>query len=180
MVADASVDYPKTIEVLRASERNAPAQALETLAKEPKAGDEAWRSKVSETIARGGVAIAANGSRLDAEWPSIAWQIVAFLVLTAAEVLVSVTCLEFSYTQAPKKMKSFVMSLYLLSVSAGNVLTALVNKFTQDADGNSLLPGASYYWFFTTLMLAAAVVYIVVSLFYREREYLQSAEDAAA
>jgi dipeptide/tripeptide permease len=180
MVADASVDYPKTIEVLRASERNAPAQALETLAKEPKAGDEAWRSKVSETIARGGVAIAGDGSRLDADWPSIGWQIVAFLVLTAAEVLVSVTCLEFSYTQAPKKMKSFVMSLYLLSVSAGNVLTALVNKFTQDADGNSLLPGASYYWFFTTLMLAAAVVYIVVSLFYREKEYLQSAEDAAA
>jgi POT family proton-dependent oligopeptide transporter len=148
--------------------------------KEPQTGDEAWRAKAVETVARGGVAIASDGSRIEADWPSIGWQILAFIVLTAAEVLVSVTCLEFSYTQAPKKMKSFVMSLYLLSVSAGNVLTALVNRFTQDEAGNSLLPGASYYWFFTTLMLGAAVVYIVVSLFYREKEYLQGAEDAAA
>jgi hypothetical protein len=29
-------------------------------------------------------------------------------------------------------------------------------------------------------MLGAAVVYIVVSLFYREKDYLQGAEDAAA
>jgi dipeptide/tripeptide permease len=180
MVASASIDFPKTIETLRAAERNAPAQTLETMLKEPQTGDEAWRAKAVETVARGGVAIASDGSRIEASWPSIGWQILAFLVLTAAEVLVSVTCLEFSYTQAPKKMKSFVMSLYLLSVSAGNVLTALVNRFTQDEAGNSLLPGASYYWFFTTLMLGAAVVYIVVSLFYREKEYLQGAEDAAA
>jgi POT family proton-dependent oligopeptide transporter len=180
MVANASIDFPKTIETLRAAERNAPAQTLETMLKEPQTGDEAWRAKAVETVARGGVAIASDGSRIEADWPSIGWQILAFIVLTAAEVLVSVTCLEFSYTQAPKKMKSFVMSLYLLSVSAGNVLTALVNRFTQDEAGNSLLPGASYYWFFTSLMLGAAVVYIVVSLFYREKEYLQGAEDAAA
>jgi POT family proton-dependent oligopeptide transporter len=180
MVASASIDFPKTIETLRAAERNAPAQTLETMLKEPQTGDEAWRAKAVETVARGGVAIASDGSRIEASWPSIGWQILAFIVLTAAEVLVSVTCLEFSYTQAPKKMKSFVMSLYLLSVSAGNVLTALVNRFTVDEAGNSLLPGASYYWFFTTLMLGAAVVYIVVSLFYREKEHLQGAEDAAA
>jgi hypothetical protein len=78
-------------------------------------------------LSDGGIAVATDGSRHDAEWPSIAWQILAYIVLTAAEVLVSVTCLEFSYTQAPKKMKSFIMSLYLLSVSAGNVLTALAS-----------------------------------------------------
>ena len=38
--------------------------------------------------------------------PTVSWQIVAYLVLTAAEVMVSVTCLEFSYTQAPREMKS--------------------------------------------------------------------------
>lgn len=180
MVANTSIDYTKTIETLRAADRNAPAQTIETMLKDPQQADEAWQAKVVETIARGGVAVASDGGRIDANWPSFGWQILAYLVLTAAEVLVSVTCLEFSYTQAPKKMKSFVMSLYLLSVSAGNVLTALVNRFTQDEAGNSLLPGASYYWFFTTLMLGAAVVYIVVSLFYREKEYLQGAEDAAA
>jgi POT family proton-dependent oligopeptide transporter len=135
---------------------------------------------MAKTMSVGGIAIATDGARHDANWPSIAWQLLAYLVLTLAEVLVSVTCLEFSYTQAPKKMKSFIMSLYLLSVSAGNFLTAFVNKFTQDADGNSTLVGASYYWFFTYLMLGAAIVYIVVSLFYREKEYIQTAEDAQA
>ncbi|HIN79936.1 MAG TPA: MFS transporter, partial [Planctomycetes bacterium] len=36
------------------------------------------------------------------ERPSIGWQILAYAVLTAAEVMVSITGLEFAYTQAPK------------------------------------------------------------------------------
>src|SRR5437588_6484393 len=54
------------------------------------------------------------------ETPHIGWQILAFVVLTAAEVLVSVTHLEFAYTQAPKKMKSLVMCTYLGAISLGN------------------------------------------------------------
>ncbi len=180
MVASTSIDYPKTIESLREIERNAVARDMENLLKDAPTNDTAWQDKMAKTMSVGGIAIATDGARHDANWPSIAWQLLAYLVLTMAEVLVSVTCLEFSYTQAPKKMKSFIMSLYLLSVSAGNFLTAFVNKFTQDADGNSTLVGASYYWFFTYLMLGAAVVYIVVSLFYREKEYIQTAEDAQA
>jgi dipeptide/tripeptide permease len=180
MVASTSIDYPKTIESLREIERNAVARDMENLLKDAPTNDTAWQDKMAKTMSVGGIAIATDGARHDANWPSIAWQLLAYLVLTMAEVLVSVTCLEFSYTQAPKKMKSFIMSLYLLSVSAGNFLTAFVNKFTQDADGNSTLVGASYYWFFTYLMLGAAIVYIVVSLFYREKEYIQTAEDAQA
>ena len=48
---------------------------------------------------------------------NIGWQLVAYLVLTAAEVLVSITCLEFSYTQAPKKMKSLILACFLMSVA---------------------------------------------------------------
>ena len=43
--------------------------------------------------------------------PSIGWQILAYALLTASEVMVSITCLEFSYTQAPKKMKSLIYSI---------------------------------------------------------------------
>jgi POT family proton-dependent oligopeptide transporter len=70
--------------------------------------------------------------RIDAgETPSIAWQLVAFVALTASEVMVSIVCLEFSYTQAPKAMKSFVMALFLFAVFAGNLLTAQINDFIQ-------------------------------------------------
>ena len=63
------------------------------------------------------------------ETPSIAWQLFAYAVLTASEVMVSITCLEFAYTQAPVSMKSAVMALFLFSVSLGNYFTAGVNKF---------------------------------------------------
>jgi len=108
-----------------------------------------------------------------ARWPSVVWQLAAFVVITAAEVLVSITCLEFSYTQAPPQMKSLVMSLYLLSVSLGNLFTALVNWLTKDAAGNSTLAGADYYWFFTGCMALATVLLVPVVLLYRPREYLQ-------
>ncbi|HEY0981166.1 MULTISPECIES: POT family MFS transporter [unclassified Schlesneria] len=109
--------------------------------------------------------------------PHIVWQLVAYLILTLGEILVSITFLEFSYTQAPNKLKSLVMSLYLLSVSLGNALTALVNVFIQNADGSSKLPGASYYWFFTGLMLVAALGFLVVVATFREKTYLQSEAD---
>ena len=60
--------------------------------------------------------------------PSIAWQLFAYAVITFAEVMVSITGLEFAYTQAPKKMKSVIMALFLFSVSLGNVVTAVVNN----------------------------------------------------
>jgi len=105
--------------------------------------------------------------------PNISWQVLAYVVLTAAEVMVSITCLEFSYTQAPNSIKSMVMSLYLLSVSLGNLITAGVNAVIQNTDGTSKLPGASYYWFFTGLMAVAAVMFVAVALRYRGRSYSQ-------
>lgn len=108
--------------------------------------------------------------------PSISWQVLAYVLLTAAEVMVSITCLEFSYTQAPNSMKSIVMSFYMLSVSLGNFITAGVNAVISNADGSSKLPGASYYWFFTGMMLVAAVVFIGVALTYRGKQYIQESE----
>jgi proton-dependent oligopeptide transporter, POT family len=112
-----------------------------------------------------------------ARWPSVVWQVAAYVVLTAAEILVSITCLEFSYTQAPPQMKSFVMSLYLLSVSLGNLFTAAVNWATRDGSGHSTLTGAAYYWFFTGCMAVATALLVPVVLLYRPREYLQQEAD---
>lgn len=59
--------------------------------------------------------------------PSVGWQILAYVVITASEILVAIVGLEFAYTQAPKTMKSLVMSLFWLSVWGGNQFTAQVN-----------------------------------------------------
>ena len=98
------------------------------------------------------------------ETPTIYWQGLAYIVLTSAEVMVSITGLEFSYTVAPKNMKSVVMAIWLFSNSLGNVVTAAVNTMIQNVDGTSKLPGASYYWFFVGLMVVTATGFALVSL----------------
>lgn len=95
----------------------------------------------------------------DGHSPSIAWQLAAYLALTAAEVMVSITALEYSYTQAPKLLKSMTMAFYMLSVSAGNLFTSLVNFLNLRADGSTRLAGADYFWFFAALMLGTALLF---------------------
>jgi len=112
--------------------------------------------------------------------PHIAWQLLAYLVLTCAEVMVSITCLEFSYTQAPPTMKSFVMAFFMMSIAAGNLFTSAVNFLIQRPDGTSRLAGADYYWFFTLLMAVTAVGFAVVARYYRGKTYIHEERPAAA
>lgn len=102
----------------------------------------------------------------------IAWQILACFILTASEVMVSITCLEFAYTQAPQAMKSLVMALFLLTVSLGNYLTSAVKFFLSDTQGKSVLNGADEFWFWTILMAIGAFLYLFVSQSYKPKEYL--------
>ncbi len=103
--------------------------------------------------------------------PNIIWQLFAYVVLTSAEVMVSITCLEFSYRQAPKTMKSFIMAFYFLSVALGNLLTSAVNFFIQNDNGTSKLEGASYFWFFTLLMLITTFLFLFVSDHYQKNKH---------
>lgn len=105
--------------------------------------------------------------------PSIWWQVLMYLLLTSGEVMLSITAYEFYYTQAPRQMKSLVMACYMLSISAGNLLTLVVNTVIQTPDGGSRLPGASYYWFFTGLMVATLIGYCFWAPTYRGQTYLQ-------
>jgi POT family proton-dependent oligopeptide transporter len=109
----------------------------------------------------------------DGATPSVAWMFFAYFLLTSAEILVSITALEFSYTQAPKKMKSFVMAVFFLSIWLGNMFTAIVNHVIENPDGTSKLEGADYYWFFVAVMAVTAVLYIPVAMRYPVKEYIQ-------
>jgi POT family proton-dependent oligopeptide transporter len=103
--------------------------------------------------------------------PHILWQIAAFAVLTAAEVMVSVTHLEFAYTQAPRKLKSLVMCTYLGAVSLGNFFTARINFSIEQ--GTLHLKGAKYFLFFTMVMLVTSVLFVFFARFYRGKTYIQ-------
>jgi dipeptide/tripeptide permease len=106
--------------------------------------------------------------------PSVNWQFLAYVILTLGEAMVSITGLEFSYTQAPNRMKSAVMALWLFTVSMGNLFTAGVNYVIRNEDGTVKMNDQQYFLFFAGLMVAAALVFVAVASFYRGKTYLQS------
>jgi len=98
--------------------------------------------------------------------PSIGWQFIPYLLITIAEIMVSITGLEFAYTQAPRQMKSTIMSFWFLTVFAGNELTAWVSEINK-------FQGASFFWFFAALMLSFSGLFIWSASRYKVREYLE-------
>jgi POT family proton-dependent oligopeptide transporter len=108
--------------------------------------------------------------------PTVWWQFLAYVILTMGEAMVSITGLEFSYTQAPNKMKSAVMAMWLFTVSLGNQFTAGVNWFILNPDGSAKMSDYQYYLFFAGLMFVTTVIFVFVSMFYRGRTYIQRSE----
>ena len=120
------------------------------------------------------VAVALLQARIQAAGPGqvhVLWQIIPYSLLTVAEVLVSVTGLEFAYTQAPRTMKSTIMSFWLLCVTFGNILVAFLAPLQK-------LSLTTFFWTFAGLMAGAALIFAVLASFYRGKTYLQPAEAA--
>ena len=84
--------------------------------------------------------------------------------------------LEFAYTQAPKRMKSLVMSLSLLSISLGNLLTAGINHLIKTMNLQETLTGATYYLGFAAMMFVASILFIFVARTYQEVTILHEEE----
>jgi POT family proton-dependent oligopeptide transporter len=103
---------------------------------------------------------------------NIGWQILAYAILTSGEIFVSITCLEISYTFAPKKLKSVVVSLFLLSISIGNIITSIVNFYNVRSDGTLILEGMYYFLFFTILMLVITFIFLIISKKYKKEEII--------
>jgi POT family proton-dependent oligopeptide transporter len=83
---------------------------------------------------------------------SVAWQAIPYAIITVAELLVSVTGLEFAFAQAPQSMKSTIMSLWFLTISAGNMLAATVLQVNR-------FEGPAQFVFFAALMAVAAIAF---------------------
>jgi proton-dependent oligopeptide transporter, POT family len=96
---------------------------------------------------------------------NVGWQFIPYFILTAAEIMVSVTGLEFAYTQAPKSMKSTIMSLWLLNFFIGNLLTAWISKI-------NVFQGDMYFYFFAGLVLAVSFIFMWIAKNYKMRNYL--------
>ena len=107
--------------------------------------------------------------RIDAgDSPNVGWQVLAYIIITAAEVLVYQTGLEYAYAQAPPSMKSTIMAFWLLTIAAGNFLVSGINSNIASGGIFAQLEGAHYYLFFIALMCVISVLYIFISRTFKE------------
>lgn len=105
--------------------------------------------------------------------PSIWWQIFAYMVLSAAEVLVSITGLEYAYTHSPKSMKSTMSGIWFLVVSLGNLFTAAINgNISNHGFLSTYLVGANYYWFFVGVIAVFVFAFVFIAPRLKERSYI--------
>ncbi len=95
---------------------------------------------------------------------SILWQLAPYIVLEAGEVMLSATALEFAFSQAPKNMKSIIMSFWLMTIAGGNFLVA---AFTNLNAKFVHARGATEFYFYAALMFVVAGIFIVCATLYR-------------
>jgi POT family proton-dependent oligopeptide transporter len=86
------------------------------------------------------------------------WIVGAYIIVTAAEVCISVVGLELAFTAAPKALKSFVSALWLLTVAGGNLGDMVITRWY----GN-VLNAAQYFGMLTALLLAITVSFFFVA-----------------
>ncbi len=122
----------------------------------------------------------ADGTIDMAQAPSVWWQIAAYFLITIGEILISITGLEYAYTNAPKSMKSTIMSCWLLTVSVANAMVSAINGNIshKNADGTiekgifGFMEGPIFYWTFVGFLCVVMVVYAFVSPRLKEKSYI--------
>ncbi|CAG5933400.1 solute carrier family 15 member 1b [Menidia menidia] len=90
----------------------------------------------------------------------MAWQIPQYFLMTAGEVVFSVTGLEFSYSQAPSNMKSVLQAGWLLTVAVGNIIVLII------AEAATLEDQWAEYILFASLLVLVCIVFAIMGYFY--------------
>ncbi|XP_025159505.1 peptide transporter family 1 isoform X2 [Harpegnathos saltator] len=99
------------------------------------------------------------------------WLLPQYIIITMAEVMYSVTGLQFAFTQAPKSMKSLLQAGWLLTVAFGNLIVVIISEV-------SIFDRPAYESFlYAGLMLLIMVVFTVMSLFYK---YVEIPDDESS
>ncbi|XP_072903719.1 solute carrier family 15 member 2 isoform X2 [Hemitrygon akajei] len=100
----------------------------------------------------------------------IAWQIPPYVLMSAGEIMFSVTGVEFSYSQAPINMKSVLQSGWLLTVAFGNIIVVIVAK-------SAFMEQWEEFVLFACLLIAVSIIFSIMAYFYT---YIGTEEQAIA
>lgn len=87
----------------------------------------------------------------------VAIQAPAYLLIGLSEIFASITGLEYAFTKAPASMKSFIMSLFLLTSAFGSALGIALSPTAVDP---------KLVWMYTGLCVACFLAGIIFWLIY--------------
>jgi len=87
----------------------------------------------------------------------VLWEIVAYVIITVAEICISVSGLELAFTAAPKTMKSFVTACWLLTVFFGNIFNAQITRYYGK------IPPGQYFGLLALMMIPVGLVFFFIA-----------------
>ncbi|CAH2354743.1 peptide transporter Ptr2p [[Candida] railenensis] len=88
----------------------------------------------------------------------VAIQAPAYFLIAMSEILASITGLEYAYTKAPVSMKSFIMSLFLVTNAFGSALGIALSSTAIDP---------KYVWTYTGLAVSCFIAGVLFWLCFR-------------
>uniref|UniRef100_A0A1I8AW98 Oligopeptide transporter 1 n=1 Tax=Steinernema glaseri TaxID=37863 RepID=A0A1I8AW98_9BILA len=102
---------------------------------------------------------------------NIVWQLPQYVIITAAEILFSITGLEFSYGQAAPSLKSVVTAIWLITVAVGDMIIIIIDKIVKIDDLAVIM------FVFGAAMVVVIGVFTLMSIFYYEYVDYSTAEE---
>lgn len=103
----------------------------------------------------------------------VGWQVLALVILSAAEILVSITGLQYGYTHAPRSMKSTIGAIWLLTTALGNALNAWFKDLaTNDPAFSMLKCNTNFYWTLSVLLVINILLFWMVMPRLKEKIYV--------
>ncbi|XP_063394324.1 uncharacterized protein LOC134679353 [Cydia fagiglandana] len=93
----------------------------------------------------------------------LAWLLPQYLLISCAEILFAVSGLEFSFTQAPKSMKTITIAAWYMSVAVGNFIVILV------AQAKIFESRATEFFVYATILAIAMLGFLKMTQGYHPR-----------
>ncbi|XP_075990555.1 solute carrier family 15 member 1-like [Anticarsia gemmatalis] len=93
----------------------------------------------------------------------LAWIVPQYLLVSIAEIMFAVSGLEFSFTQAPKSMKTITIAAWYVSVAFGNLIVILV------AQAKLFESRATEFFLYATMLAIAMIVFLRMARNYESR-----------
>lgn len=96
---------------------------------------------------------------------NILWQVPQIVIITAGEILFSITGYEFAYSQSAPSMKSLVQALWLLTTAIGDSIIVLITALDLFDDM------AVQFFAYAGIMFIVICIYALMAIFYFDYQY---------